>query len=163
MARLHCRVDHEQDDVLLDAFITAMRQNIEHMTGRALVTQTWEATIDPQSNLAELALPHAPIQAVLSVSSVTAGGVTTALDTSAYRAPVGAGYVLPASAWPEQRLVVTYRAGYGNVDAVPKALCAAILLGVGDLYEHREAGVERAVTENPAFLRLLAPYRAIGV
>ena len=48
----------------------------------------------------------------------------------------------------------------GRPVPVPAAVRAAILLIVGDLYAHREAQfVGTSHAENPAVMRLLAPYR----
>ena len=45
------------------------------------------------------------------------------------------------------------------VVAVPEPIKSAALLLVGDLYANREALVERPLSKNPTFERLLAPYR----
>ncbi len=45
------------------------------------------------------------------------------------------------------------------VVAVPAPIKSAALLLVGDLYANREALVERPLSKNPTFERLLAPYR----
>lgn len=49
------------------------------------------------------------------------------------------------------------------IDDMPAPVHAAILLGVGDLYEHRERQADRQLFANPTYERLLAPYRVIAV
>ena len=44
-------------------------------------------------------------------------------------------------------------------DTAPAPVKAACLLLVGDLYANREALVERPLSKNPTFERLLNPYR----
>ena len=44
-------------------------------------------------------------------------------------------------------------------DTAPAPVKAACLLLVGDLYSNREALVERPLSKNPTFERLLNPYR----
>ena len=44
-------------------------------------------------------------------------------------------------------------------DTAPAPVKAAALLLVGDLYANREALVERPLSKNPTFERLLHPYR----
>lgn len=44
-------------------------------------------------------------------------------------------------------------------DTAPAPVKAAALLLVGDLYANREALVERPLSKNPTFERLLNPYR----
>ncbi len=48
-------------------------------------------------------------------------------------------------------------------DPVPAPVTAAILLAVGDLYEHREGKVEGRLVDNETYLRLLNPYRAMDI
>ena len=45
--------------------------------------------------------------------------------------------------------------------AAPAALKAAILLLIGDLFANREAGTEKALTENPAAQNLMFPFRRV--
>ncbi len=45
----------------------------------------------------------------------------------------------------------------------PAPVTAAILLAVGDLYEHREGKTDSRLIDNLTYLRLLNPYRAMGV
>ena len=62
-AKAHCRVDHTDDDALITALIVAAREQAEHETGRALVTQTWELVHD--------AFPEAFVLRKPPVASVT--------------------------------------------------------------------------------------------
>lgn len=76
----------------------------------------------------------------------------------------------PDQVWPgsyhrEDAVSVTYVAGYGNADAVPAPIKAAILLIVGHLYENREASTVGVSAEllPMAVDALLAPYRRVGL
>ncbi len=46
---------------------------------------------------------------------------------------------------------------------MPAPVEAAILLRVGELYEHREGVYDRPLVTNPTFERLLWPYRSLAV
>ena len=61
-AKLHLRVDHIADDDLITSLITAAREAAEHLTGRALITQTWERVLGafPSSAPTRPALPGTP-------------------------------------------------------------------------------------------------------
>lgn len=48
-------------------------------------------------------------------------------------------------------------------DPMPTPIKAAVLLLVGDLYEHRERQGDRTLTEGTAYSMLLAPYRSMAV
>ena len=53
---------------------------------------------------------------------------------------------------------------YLDVPELPDTgpVMAAVLLLVGALYENREAVTDRPLADNPLYVRLLAPYRALG-
>ena len=53
---------------------------------------------------------------------------------------------------------------YLDVPELPdaKPIMVAVLLLVGALYENREAVTDRPLADNPLYVRLLAPYRALG-
>lgn len=87
--KAHARVSHARDDAYLSALIAAARRKAELDTGRALITQTWTATLDawPPADAGETFCrvglsPHNPT----SVSSVTVDGATLATDLYALRA-----------------------------------------------------------------------------
>lgn len=152
-ARAHLYVTHTDDDTLIGAFIAAARQDCEHRIQRALVTQTWERTLD--SFPAAISLPMAPLASVTSVKYIDGDGNEQTLAASAYYVDTDSepGQVLPAygASWPTVRdlpnaVRVRYVAGYGaDGSFVPAALKQWILLRVGALYENRES----AVTSQP--------------
>lgn len=182
-AKAHLRVDNDAEDALIAAWIEAARQQIEAYTGRALMPQDWEIWLDefPLRHRrggwvrdAEVVLPHAPLSSIISVKTADADGNETALaEGTDYQAvmPSGpqaeqGGIVPPAGAcWPATTCGVAgavrirYRAGYASADAVPRPLWAAILLGVGDMFDNREQANGKNVTDNPAFARLVSPYK----
>ncbi len=53
--------------------------------------------------------------------------------------------------------------GDGLPDPMPAPIKAAVLLLVGDLYEHRERQGDRSLTEGTAYSMLLASYRSMVV
>ncbi|WP_158291874.1 head-tail connector protein [Paracraurococcus ruber] len=181
----HCRANAEADGGaefgLFGALITAAREQVEAMTGRLLRVEEWELRLPCFPACGRpIQVPHAPFVSLTSLSTVSAAGVTTTLAGTAYQveAPTGPA-ALPATiwsaantAWPSTdagvrgAVRVRYRAGY---DTPPKALLQAMLLLIGAMYENREAEVEtrasaaRALNSNPAFDRLIAPYRILAV
>lgn len=165
-AKLHCRVDHDVEDAIIAALVTAARMYVEETTGRALLTQTWEAMLDAWPAL--LYLPHPPAASVVSVTAVDVDGNSTVLPATAYALRTGMtpGYVVfyseqrPAVLLARQAGIrVRYVAGYGDVVDVPRPLCQAILLLVGHWYANREAAGPGNVGPLPfAVEALLAPY-----
>lgn len=165
----HLRVERDLEDALLLAYAQAAREMVEAATGRALLPQTWQLRLDAFAE--PIMPPHAPVTAVTAIEYVTASGALT-LPPADYSVVLPAGpaegraRILPARgrAWPgtdgnPDAVRITYVAGYASAAAVPAALRAAILLAVGDLYANREQASDRPITDNPAFARLIHPYR----
>lgn len=173
-AKAHLRVDHDDDDVVIEAYIAAAVDHLDGWTGilgRCLVEQTWRQ--DYNSACRPLSLSLGPIIDVVSVS-LDMGGNPVTLNPSDYNLKTDAGgraviELDPAAAvfWPAS---VTYKAGYPTttddepVSTVPPAIKVAIMLMVGNWYENREAASDKGLGELPFGASvLLAPYRRIGV
>lgn len=152
-AKLHCRVDTDDEDDLLTMLVAAARQYVERLTGRALITQTWRLTLDcfPYGCRPVIRLPRGKTSSVTSITYVDTEGTTTTLAADQYRVNMDGepARIEPAYGvvWPTTRDVleavkVTYVAGYGAAgSAVPEALRQAMLLLVGHWYANREAVV----------------------
>jgi len=180
-AKAHLRVDHTTDDSLIAIFLQAARQDCEEWTQRAFITQTWEVVIDefPEN---EILIPRPPLQSVTSVKYDDGAGVEVTLSAAEYTVDTASepGWIVPTlSGWPAtfdgiNAVRVQYVAGYatsGNspdnlADNVPGPIKAAILLRLGQLYEHREdviAGTTALAVPNGTQF-LLRPYRmALGM
>ena len=173
-AKLQLRVEHSVDDDLITGLIQAAREQAEHQTGRALITQTWERVLDafPCVEI-EIGLP--PVASIVSVTYIDTAGVATVLDSAAYSldADTPHGWLLPAEgyAWPStldtaNAVRVRFTTGYGAAAAVPAGLKAWIKLRVGTLYSQREevaAGVSLSSLPGSYADRLLDPYRVWSI
>mgnify|MGYP000340760905 CR=1 FL=1 len=170
-AKLHLRVTHSTDDDLIDALIAAAREQCEHLTGRALVTQTWERVLDAFPAV-EIELGRPPVIAITSVTYTDAAGDSQILDSADYSLDnvTEPGYLLPAEGviWPTtldtaNAVRVRFTCGYGaTADSVPAALRAWIKLRLATLYKHREeivAGISVADLPNGYTDRLIDRYR----
>lgn len=148
-AKLHLRVDAgiTDDDSLITALIVTARQQAEHRTGRALVTQQWRHSVDafPADSL-ELPLPK--LQSVQAVSYLDSNGTRQTLANNEYDviADELVGRIIPAygKSWPSCRehpgsVRVDYTCGYGAAVDVPQSIKAWMLLAIGAWYENREA------------------------
>lgn len=173
-AKAHLRVDGSAEDALVALYLDAAVTAVEAETGRALLPQDWELQLDgfPASR-EPVDLPIAPAMSITSVITVSAAGVQITLAGTAYQVQ------LPAGPWAERgRLFppagqdwpatdegvsgavrVLYRAGYASAAEVPAPLRHAALLALGDFYANREQAGATKVTDNPAFARLIAPFR----
>lgn len=147
--RDHLRVDITDDDTLIEALITAAREYVEQASRRALVTQTWRYNLDQFPAADEIELPRPPLKSVTSITYRDSDGTTHTLASSVYEVDTdsqpGRVRLAYGEDWPSDTLAetnpvrITFVAGYGDADDVPKRWKQAILLLVGHWYENREA------------------------
>lgn len=167
--KLHLRITGSAEDTLLQELLAACRREVEEVTGRALVTQTWELALDGWPR-AFCELPRGPLQSITSVTYYGADQTLHTLAADQYHAVTqttpgwfewAPGVSAPTlSVDRVLRVFVRYVAGYA-VGEVPAPLVQAILLLCGHLYEHREAVVTGtiAVALPWAVEALIGPYR----
>lgn len=163
------------EDTLINNIIKAVREQAEWYTRRVLVDQTWEL----RQNIFDKALillEKTPVRSITSIKYIDLGGVEQTVSDTTYslvqgREPYGVQLGLYLI-WPVPRgdqdgIKIRFQAGYyyttGQTvtDNIPGSFKAAILLGIGHLYEHRESVVSGgAFAQLPmGFYDLLDPYR----
>ncbi|OAN53891.1 hypothetical protein A6A04_13445 [Paramagnetospirillum marisnigri] len=168
-AKAHLRVDGSDDDTLISSLIAAARRHVEDLTGRALITQSWQLSWDDRFP-DDFRLPKGRLQAVDGITYVDGSGATITLDQAAYvvDAESEPGRVTPAwgASWPATRcqpvaVTVDWTCGYGDAAGdVPAPIRAAMLLLIGTLYRDRETvNIGNVVNDLPTFGLLLSPYR----
>lgn len=172
-ARAHVREDSNDQDSVLEMLIAAATQHLDGrvgILGRAILSQSWR--IDawrPDGGRIIIDMPT--VTSIASVKYLSSGSELT-WSSSEYRlgscgnrffVEVKDGFSWPTADDQEDAYRVTFVAGWANAAAVPAPIKAAILLMVGDLYEHRETvaiGVSAAkIPMSPTVDALIAPYR----
>lgn len=166
-AKEHLRVDHAAEDKLIMRLVRAARELSEAETGRRWVTQTvtYTAADFPRGCRYALVggrvvpgvmqLPVEPVQSVTAVRYFDAAGQARTLAPGAdwlawvaHCPPLV--YPAPGRLWPQTQcgragaVEVDAVVGYGAPPAVPAKAQQAILLAVGDWYEHRGDGRDPA-------------------
>jgi len=147
-AKAHLHVDAPDDDTLITALIIAATELAEQATGRAIMPQTWELTLDAFPDAFELT--RVPAVSITSLKYWDAAGVQQTLGTALYTLDntddFASAYVVPvySGVWPDTRaqinaVALRYVAGYAAAANVPDSLKAWIKLQVGAMYETREA------------------------
>lgn len=156
-AKLHLRVDHDEEDDIIGVMIQAARETAEQITGRSLATQTWEVALDafPGGDQA-IPLANPRVQSIVSVTYTDTDGAAQTVDPDDYvldadampgfvRAAVG--FEWPATQAAANAVRVQFVSGYGDTAAdVPAAIKAWMLLHIGTLYGNRESVVSGGVT-----------------
>lgn len=146
-AKEHLRVTEAAEDTLITAMITAATETAEQITGRAIMPQTWELTLDAFPDAFELT--RIPASAVTSLKYYDASGVLTTMAAESYTMDIaddyGFAYVVPAYGltWPTARdqinaVALRFTAGYANAAAVPEGIKSWIKLQVSSMFENRE-------------------------
>jgi uncharacterized phiE125 gp8 family phage protein len=157
-------------DAELTAVIATAREEVETFLRRALITQTWQLTLDRFPGDDFIRLPRPNLLTVESIEYIDTLGATQTLSTDDYDVDTASlpGRILLAygASWPLTRSVrnavtITFTAGYGPAASdVPASIKAAMKLLIGDLFSNREAViVGTIVNQMPAAQRLLWAHR----
>ncbi|MDB5597383.1 MAG: hypothetical protein JWM36_4344 [Hyphomicrobiales bacterium] len=168
-AKSHLRVEHDEDDDLIGSYVAAARHHLEMMTGRAFVTQTWEAVCNAFS-CHGMELARVPVQSVVSIKFDDVTGTEQTLPSDRYvldnlREPAwliaGATNGWPSTADAVNAVRVQFVAGYGAAASVPVSIKQAMKLLVGHWYASREAvDASGRGSELPfGVIALISPYR----
>lgn len=147
-AKVHLRVDVSDDDSLIGALITAVREHAETLTQRALAPATYCLYLDEFPEEIELARP--PLTSVTHIKYLDSSGTLTTLASTEYtvKAADEPAVIVPAygKTWPStlahvDAVQVTFVAGYAAAD-LPGAVRAYLLAALGTLYTNRESAAQ---------------------
>lgn len=185
-AKLHLRVDFDEDDALIQALISAARQAAEMLTQRQLVTARWRMVLDsfPGCGLMgvpagktftlpghAILIPKSPLQSVVEIRYLDMAGVSQVMPSAHYTVDKACeparitpvfGQIWPVALPQIGAVSVTFDAGYGSAADVPEGLKSWIKLRLGSLYAHREevASMARGRIDPLPFVDgLLDPYK----
>lgn len=145
----HMKVTIPDDDALIASYLVAARTYVEEAYDRALVTQTWDHSLDTFPWSAQsIELPIWPLQSVTSITYYDTANTPTVWSATNYQVDAvkkpGKVVLAYGAAWPTVTLrpansvVIRYVAGYGAASTVPYTTRTAILLLVEHWYEFRE-------------------------
>jgi uncharacterized phiE125 gp8 family phage protein len=143
-AKLQCRVDGTDEDALLNAYIAAATSFVENLTGRALISQTWELVLDDFSDA--ILIPKGPVQSITYVKYYDTAEVLQTLSASDYtldNASDPAWLVRPEDVtYPEvadgvNNVIVRFVAGYSTL---PAEIKAAMLVLISSWFDNRSTG-----------------------
>ena len=185
-AKLHLRVDFDEDDALIQALISAARQAAEMLTQRQLVTARWRMVLDSFPGCGLMGVPaghtftlpgHAilltksPVTSVVEICYLDMAGVSQVMPSAHYAVDKACeparitpvfGQIWPVALPQIGAVSVTFDAGYGGAADVPEDLKSWIKLRLGSLYAHREevASMARGRIDPLPFVDgLLDPYK----
>jgi uncharacterized phiE125 gp8 family phage protein len=167
-AKTWLKLDQDADDDLVRALIVAARLQVEAVTGRLMVTQTWRLTLDAWPCDAVVPVPLVPLAGLSAAEVVGADGAATALDldtitvdTASRPARLLVGTRPPARAFAGIHFDLT--AGYGAAADVPAPFVQAMRSLIAHWYENRNLlAAPGADAQMPlAVTAMLAPHRVV--
>ena len=139
--KAHARITNDEEDTKLAGYITAAREHIEDVTGRALASQSREASLDSFPTSAVIRFGRAPLISVESVKYLDGDGAEQTLAQSEYvvdvRSEPGELQLAINASWPKtanlrNSVRISYTCGYASTPAVLKQ---AILFLAAHWYE----------------------------
>jgi uncharacterized phiE125 gp8 family phage protein len=165
--------DETIEDNLLTNQIKAAREEVEDITRRGIITQTWDYFLDDWPSEDYIVLPLGNLQSVTYVNwKGTDDTLTTLTEDTDYVVETNGEQcgrvVLPYNvSWPTGTLhpskpvIIRFICGWTSADSVPAKIRAAIKMIAGDLYEHRERQTLSSMSfaENETVMRLLSSAR----
>jgi uncharacterized phiE125 gp8 family phage protein len=173
-AKAFLRVEHDDDDDVIAALVTAARSYAEAQTRRALITQSWRLTRDAWPETGRIAVRPAPLQSLEAARVHDGGSEPVVLDVAGFFPDVAGSQLVFAPSYESWALPRPGRAagieldvtlGYGDAAVdVPEPLRQAIRLLIGHWYENRGLVAPGTATVLPATVpALLAPYRMVSL
>lgn len=178
-AKAHLRLDHPDDDSLLESLISAATGWIDGPAGwlgRCIGGQVLELRLARWlSRGSDMVLPYLPVVRIEQMDHIDLDGNEQVIDPAFYRLTGNRLWFMPDFVAPVQGsgpfpVRIRYRAGYGAFDAqaawvndAPASIKAAILMLVGQWYANPEAVVTNASKDTMPFAveALLQPYRVL--
>lgn len=147
--KAHSRITIDDDDILIQELILAVRQATEQKYNLAFVTQT--CTLSFRRFFPEIQFPIRPVQSITNIEYLSTLPTTySVLASTIYLADLkwrpprlilapGASYPQLADDRPNS-VVITFKAGYGDTaDSVPPHVRRYLAIKVADVYEQRES------------------------
>lgn len=162
-AKAWCKVEHEDEDVLIGSLITAVRQLVERELGRGLLPCTWLLELDRFPDEGQIFL-KADVMAIEAVQYLDVAGEERVLPAGQY-ALIGFDTLAVLGAWPTgaSRVRVRFKVGaWQQPGAVPESIKLWMRAHLAHFYRHREASTEKALSVLPGLAGLIAEHVRYG-
>ena len=171
-AKRHVRIDIDEtdhDDYLQDLIVVA-REQVEMITWRKLVTQTWYAYLQDWPGGEYIELPFGKLQSVTAIKYTDVDGDETTWDNTEYivgtdyqhgRVTLADGYTWPSDVlYPSNPIEIEFLCGYGLAVSVPPQIKHAMKMIISELFENRETSIIGTIFQEMDMVNnLLSNYR----
>lgn len=143
-AKTQLRVDIADEDAFIDSLVTTATRWVEDITGRSLMTQTWELYLDDWPSHDYIRLPRPPLQSVTSVIYYDTDGDSSTFPTDYYDVDTdsepGRVVLKYNESWPSETLQpknpikITYLAGYEDYSGTVDVTDTTVAWASGDKF-----------------------------
>jgi len=164
-AKSFLRIMDNEDDLLIETLISAVREHIENITNRQLESATFEL----YTNYLITKLPKNPIASIDKIEYLGQDGNYIELDNTSYYLYEnnGIGCInyndIPTLQEHKKTLKITFTSGYTNV---PESIKSYMKVKISTLYENREQfviGASVAEFGNKFVENLLSSYKVRSI
>lgn len=170
-AKTFLRVEHGDDDAVIASLIAAARAQVEALTRRALILQSWRLVLDRWPSDGRIRLRMAPLRSVIAARVFDAAGASSPLNAADFSIDAGGSIVAPRFAppvpgRPSGGIEIDLQLGYGPTSAdVPDLLRHAVRSLVAHWYENRGlAAIGQSVALLPGSVgAMIASYRVLSL
>lgn len=169
-AKLQCQVDGTEQDALITSLIAAATKMAEQYTGRCIMAQTWELSLDAFPTAIELT--KVSVSAVSYIKYTDTSGVLQTLSNTLYTvnssSDFGITVVVPTyqTLWPDtsdtiNAVVCRYVAGYAAAADVPEGIKQWIKIMVRTMLDNpTKEIVDRSTVSSLGYVdSLLDPFK----
>lgn len=163
--QLEIPISDTAHDDQIDLLIQAAREQWEHDTDSACITQTLRVYTDSFDN-DYLYLPTRPIQSITSIKYYDSTNTLQTMPATDYNFDKSSRYIRLAylKLWPMtlarwDAIEITYVAGYGTAVNVPAVAKQAMLMLVGKYFENRDLLVSGSMANDSAYENLVTRYQ----
>jgi uncharacterized phiE125 gp8 family phage protein len=171
-AKAWLRLPDDTDKTFVEALIASARHRVEQDTGRVLITQAWDLSLDEFPSDA-IYVPVEPLISVTSIKTTTLAGVESTLAAANYQVDTISAppriLLADAGTWPSDiraasGIVIRLSCGYGAAaSAVPPPLIRAMEQLIAHWYLHRSSTIATPLAPPFQYTALIQPYRLSGI
>lgn len=171
-AKSFLRVEHDDDDVVIATLISAARSQVEALTRRGLLQQTWRFVLDAWPCDGRIQPRLGPLRSLTAARVYDLGGNASSLDVgmfvidAANNAIASPAWSLPVPGRDAAGIELDIVIGFGaNPTDVPDVLRHAVRSLVAHWYDNRGlAAIGASVSMLPGSVRaMIASYRVLSL
>ena len=137
----YLRIDFNDDDIIIDSFITAATNHVEQHLGRTLIKTRYQLHWHycPQKECLDYHSVFLPMGPIISLDKVFDDHRKENIKRISYNLSPPKPYVMFKQG--HEHVVIDYTAGFGETpEAVPSEIRQAALVIVAELYRNRDLG-----------------------